>query len=421
MQLTELSDDALVSQLAALCLEGHRLTARLVVYLIEVEERRLDSKAACTSMFDFCVRRLGMSEGAAFRRINAARLVKRFPGLLARIESGELRLSTLVLLRSHLTHGDEAQAAALAAAVAGKTQREVEEVLARIEPRPDVPSSIAELPRPHVQVELGARGPEAVVVPAPRTPRGRFEPLSESRFKVQLTASCELRDKLERARDLMSHRNPSGDLAVVVERAVDLLLDQLERERLGKATRPKRASTTTATRLDPPRARGAGGAIPRAVRREVFARDGEMCTFVDAEGRRCPSRTYLELDHVHSRALGGPDDTTNLRVRCRTHNRLHAEVIFGKEHVARAIDFRQRKSRRVTDVEEVESPGRCSREAVAEAERTASDVALRGLVSLGFARSDACRALDLVARRRGAFAEKLPVQDVLRDAIAALT
>ena len=89
MQLLELSDEALLSQLTAICLEGHRLTARLVVHLIEVEERRLDLRAACTSMFDFCVRRLGMSEGAAFRRINAARLVKRFPGLLARLASGE--------------------------------------------------------------------------------------------------------------------------------------------------------------------------------------------------------------------------------------------------------------------------------------------------------------------------------------------
>jgi hypothetical protein len=29
------------------------LTARLIVHLIEVEERRLDLRAACTSMFDF--------------------------------------------------------------------------------------------------------------------------------------------------------------------------------------------------------------------------------------------------------------------------------------------------------------------------------------------------------------------------------
>src|SRR3954470_16670233 len=103
MHLTDLTDSELVSRLSALCLEGHALTARMIVHLIEVEERRLDLRGACTSMFGFCQRKLGMSEGAAYRRINAARMVKRFPSLLARIETGELRVSMLVALRHHLT------------------------------------------------------------------------------------------------------------------------------------------------------------------------------------------------------------------------------------------------------------------------------------------------------------------------------
>src|SRR3954453_19414077 len=119
MHLTDLTDHELVSRLSALCVEGHALTARLIVHLIEVEERRLDLRAACTSMFDFCQRRLGMREGAAFRRITAARLVKRFPTLLGRIEKGELHLSTVVLLRPHLTAENVEE---LADAVVGKTQ-----------------------------------------------------------------------------------------------------------------------------------------------------------------------------------------------------------------------------------------------------------------------------------------------------------
>ncbi|MDB5217637.1 MAG: hypothetical protein JWO86_5564, partial [Myxococcaceae bacterium] len=407
-----------------------------VTYLIEVEARRLDLKAACTSMFDFCVRRLGMSEGAAFRRINAARLVKRFPGLLARIESGELHLSTLVLLRPHLMQLTDAKAAELAAAVAGKTQREVEELLARRAPRPDVLSSIVELPRaPQAQVELGSPRESAVAAPAlepaPAPGPARIVPLSEARFKVQLTASAELREKLERARDLMSHANPRGDLAVVVERALDLLLDRLEKERLGKVTRPARRPATT-PRVDRPRTPLARRAIPRGVRREVFERDSATCTFVDAEGRRCPSRANLELDHIISRGLGGGDEATNLRVRCRAHNRLHAEEVFGKEHIARAVDFRQRKSRcververveKVERVESVEAPASRVDQAAEEAgpAGTSIDVAMRGLVGLGIARSDARRAIEAIARRRNARAEMLPVQDVIREAIAALT
>jgi hypothetical protein len=379
MQLTELSDEALVSSLAAVCLQSHWLTARMLVHLVEIEERRLDLRLACTSMYDFCVRRMGMSPGAAVRRIAAARMVKRFPALLARVEHGELHLSTLVLLRPHLT---EANVDALVAAVVGKTQHEVEELLARLVPKPDVPSAISELPG------------------AGRS-RGRIEPLSEARYKVELTASTELRDKLERARDLMAHRNPGGDLAVVVERALDLLLAQLEKERLGKKFThrpPPREPQGTAKKA---------GAITRAVRRQVFERDGEQCTFFH-EGERCPSRALLELDHVTSRALGGSDEGSNLRVRCRMHNRLHAEQVFGKEHVAEQVDLRQRTSRRVM------APASAPPSALVELARS-------GLANLGFAKHDVSRVLREIKGRHGENMESIPLPDLLREAIAALT
>lgn len=376
IDLTSISDGDLVSQLSAICLEGHRLTGKLLVHLIEVEERRLDLRAACTSMFDFCVRRLGMSEGAAFRRITGARLVRRFPQLLPFIERGELHLSTLVLLRPHLTEQniDERIAAAR-----GKTHREVEELLARLAPGADVPDVVRELPPTEPLLSLPLQRTAAMPSPS------RIEPLAEARFVVQLTASVALRDKLERARDLMSHRNPDRDLAVVVEAALDCLIENLEKERLGKAQRPPRSPRPTTTTR-----------VPRAVRREVFARDGQQCTFHDEEGRRCPSRALLELDHVTSRALGGASDASNLRVLCRAHNRLHAEDVFGRAHVAAEIDARRRSSKTL-------------------------DLALRGLTNLGFTKSDAQRVLDDLARHHGKDLAMLSVETLLAEAIAALT
>ena len=400
MQLSELSDHELVSRLSALCLEGHALTARMIVHLMEVEERRLDLRAACTSMFDFCQRKLGMSEGAAFRRINAARLVKRFPSLLARIERGELHLSTLVLLRPHLT---EENVEELSAAVAGKTQRQVEELLARLAPKADVPSAIVEIPPPSSASAptLLASADEGAVAALPAAPRSRVAPLAEARYSVQQTAGAELKAKLERACDLMRHRNPSGDLAPVLETALDLLLAKLEKERLGKLKTPRPRSSpsrTSRTPLTLPTSHTSGArAVRAAVRREVFERDGEQCTFLSESGERCPSRGPLELDHVEPRALGGTDDAPNLRVRCRAHNRLYAEQIFGKSHVAKQMDFRQRK---LTPVLER---------------------ALRGLQNMGFRKTEAERALEVVANRLAASGKGLEAPQLVRGAITALT
>jgi hypothetical protein len=79
MSFANLSDEELLSSLSAVCFEARRLLGRLLLHLIEVEQRRLDLKSACSSLYDFCQRRLGMSESEAIRRIEAARLLKRKP------------------------------------------------------------------------------------------------------------------------------------------------------------------------------------------------------------------------------------------------------------------------------------------------------------------------------------------------------
>jgi hypothetical protein len=405
MSLTELSDDELVSRISAICFEGYRLTARLLVHLIEVEERRLHLRAACSSMFDFCIRKLGMSEGAAYRRINGARMARKFPALLSRIERGELCLSTLVLLRPHLT---EANVEELVTAVCGKTQRAVEEHLARIAPKPDAPTMIVPIPRTPMQGEIvtaSERAGATTFMHLPEAPSSpsRIEPLSEARFKVQLTASTKLRDKLERARDLMRHRNPNGDLAVVVDAAVDALLEKLERERLGKATRARRTARSTKP-----------GRVSTAVRREVFARDGERCTFRGEDGERCPARGFLEVDHIEPRALGGADEANNLRVRCRAHNLLYAEQVFGQEHMARAtsMDLRQRKSQPVAQ------DGRDGRD---ETRSKEIERAVSALAGMGFNKSDARRALGVVTAKHAADRTDVPLPELVRDAITLLT
>jgi len=385
MKVADLSDAQLLESLKSLCGQGRAVLARLLAHLVEVEERRLHLEAACPSMFQFCVRRLGMSEDEACRRIHAARLARRFPDLLVRIERGDLTLSTISLLHDTLT---EATYEELVEAAAGKTKAEVQALLTKRSPIPDVPATITGIP---TQPPIPTLGGEAV--PARAAAGGwQLAPLSETRHKVQFTASDELRKKLERAQDLMRHANAEGDLAVVVERAVDLLLEKLEKQRLGKTSRPR-----------PPREHGDTARVSRATRRAVFGRDGERCTLIDAEGHRCPATTWLELDHVVPRARGGTSEVGNLRVRCRAHNALHAEQTFGKKYVARKIRERGDPRQR----------GYASE---------SCDLAASGLVKMGFRRAEVQRALDTMSgRHRADDLSTIPVQTILREALAVLT
>jgi len=125
------------------------------------------------------------------------------------------------------------------------------------------------------------------------------------RYKVQFTASAELREKLERLKALMRCEVPSGDLAAILERAVTEKLERLEAKRFGRTTAPHREILDTDTRA---RTRH----VPAAVRRAVRERDADRCRFVDDQGRRCSERHRLELHHRHPFGMGGDHDPGNL-------------------------------------------------------------------------------------------------------------
>ncbi|MGH9786740.1 MAG: hypothetical protein ACRD88_21435, partial [Terriglobia bacterium] len=152
-----------------------------------------------------------MSEGEAFRRITAARLLGQFPVIYQLVESGAIHLSALALLSKHLTEGNHAE---LLREASGKSKRDVELLLAAQFPKADVPSRIRKLPDSRAQTEPAL---SATSEPPPAKPRAerlnRVEPLSAARYQVQFTADAALKEKLERAQNLLSHANPSRNLA----------------------------------------------------------------------------------------------------------------------------------------------------------------------------------------------------------------
>ncbi|HEY8077691.1 MAG TPA: HNH endonuclease [Labilithrix sp.] len=396
MQLTSLSDDEIVARVRAMNEEGHRLLARFLAHLGELDARRLYADAGYPSFYEYCRDALRMSESAALRRVAAARLVRRFPALLAPIERGDLHLSALGLLREHLT---EASFDDLVAAASGKSARAIEAMLAARAPKPEAPPSLLAVPTP-VPMPYAASDMAAAASPA------RLTPIAEERFELRVTLSRETRDKLQRAKDLLMHANPTGELASVVDRALDVLLERLEKKRFAKASRPRSvkrergrdnkdrtSAIAEATHTENERSR-----IPATVVRAVFERDGHACTYVAPDGKACGASACLELDHIVPRACGGGDGEDSLRVVCRAHNRMYAERVFGKEHVEASISLRRRR----WDVE-------------------GAELAARGLVLMGFAARDVKHAIESVARRHAMDATPLPQAEIVREALGVLT
>jgi hypothetical protein len=412
------TDQQLIARLRGLVRADQALGGRLLVHLGEVDARGLYRERAYSSMFAYCVEELHMSEAEAYLRIQAARLGRQFPLVVQLFERGALHLSAIKLLGPHLTPDNYVQVLERAS---GRGKREIELLVAELAPKPDVPSRMRKLPEmrrapasrarapiaPPLDVHaasLGAHPAPSVLgasiaalpvgaseasrapfvlegfiaaptigaseasfaLEAPR-PRASFVPLSPGRHEVKFTAGQGLRDKLEQLQDLLRHRVPDGDLAVIVELAVDLFFDKTMKQRFAQTQAPKKqrsiqpgddAQTQTseqhraiqrgdegardAARVQPAPANASGSPcarprqvnsryIPRAVVREVYARDGGRCTFVSSGGKRCSERGFLELHHHDvPYGKGGKATVDNLRLTCRAHNALCAERDYGR-------------------------------------------------------------------------------------------
>jgi 5-methylcytosine-specific restriction endonuclease McrA len=330
----------LLERLGAL-LQGSRHTeADLVAHIGEVDRRRLYARAAAPSMFAYCTEVLHLSEAEAYLRIAAARAARQHPQLLAMLGDGRLHLSAIVKLAPHLTPENRD---ALLRRARHRSKRQIEELVAEISPRPDVPCLLRKLPARNerwpaptpppstplalaAQPEVVARAgiglregaelrPDGVAAPvaaraadealepvlscAPSrvdrqepnrvSTRPVVEPLAPSRYKVQFTASAALCDKLERLQALMRAELPGADLGAVIDRAVTQTLRRLEARRYARTGAARSAA--------------AGGAPPGAAR-SAHTRAAErhapaVVRDIPAAGRHVPAavrRAVFERD-----------------------------------------------------------------------------------------------------------------------------
>ena len=246
------------------------------------------------------------------------------PRVLDLLNDGSMTLTTITLLSAHLTADSHVD---LLNEARHKSKRDVEHIVARLRPQPAVPATVRKLPEPKPShdpvtppvVELCARDDSALVLAPPPPPRPAIvTPLAPERYKVQFTVSGETHDKLRRVQDLLRHSIPNGDPAAIFDRALTLLLADLEQAKLAATERPRGAR---------PAAFGSRH-VPAAVRREVWKRDVGQCAFVGTNGR-CTERGFLEFHHVRPYADGGASVVENLELRCRAHNVYEAEKYLG--------------------------------------------------------------------------------------------
>ena len=282
--LSHLSDRDLLAEVSRLASGQRDATVSLIAHLAELHARRLHQRAGFSSLYTYCIDVVGLSESEAYDRVKAAKLVRRYPAVLTLLAAGQINLTTVRVVGPHLTAGNHEE---LLIAACGKRKRELQELLAQRFPQADVPFSIV-------------------------------HSLSPGRYRVTFTANASTYEKLQLAQDLLRHVIPSGDPAQIFERALDVLLEALLKEKYAATDRPR------ASRGQSDDSRH----IPAEIKRAVHLRDRGRCRYVGPDGHRCGERSFVEFHHVRPYAVGGPCTVDNIELRCRAHNVYESDAFY---------------------------------------------------------------------------------------------
>jgi 5-methylcytosine-specific restriction endonuclease McrA len=361
--LDSISDDDLHVRVRRLTARSNVTLADLLAHLGEVEARGIHRERACATLHAYCIYELRMSEDAAFRRAKAARLVREYPELYAMVAKGELHLTGLLMLAPLL--GGERHAEALERA-RFRTKREIQKLVARMDPKPAVAPSIEPLgpspgrptyaafieslcgpvrelrvgDRPEDWIDDGDEseddGPpwhdEASPDEAPSDAEGGEPPRDQTaraaepmgpperplHYKVQFTASQEYVDLVDQVFDLLGHAPKAKELPEVQIMAMRALVRQLKKQKRAAADRPRASQAETADDAAPERVtntperdalRAAPERVTNATRDATTPRDAPT----REAPRAAPERLTDTAKRVQSAAVESVADTAKPR------------------------------------------------------------------------------------------------------------
>src|SRR5688572_17353843 len=212
-----LSDDALHARLKVFSLRERDATVELVGHLAELDGRQSRLGEGPGNLYAYCRDVLGYSEDAAWNRAATAAAVRRYSVILRWLADGSLNVTTVRMLRPVLTADNHL---AVLTEARRRSKREVELIVRRLDPKPDVPSTIRKvaasastLPPPNATLTLPEDKPAPPPPAAPplaSVPRPMVAPLSPSAIVFSSRSRRKPTTSFSGCRTCLAARSPTA-------------------------------------------------------------------------------------------------------------------------------------------------------------------------------------------------------------------
>lgn len=269
MNLTHLTDKALLFDTKELARIGRENTVQLLFHLKEIDNRKLYSDLKFPSLYEYCSKELKLGEASAQKRIVTARLLNEIPDISSKIEKGSLTLTNI------------------SAAVKYMKDNEIVET----ETKREILNSLENLSKKECDQKLF----ELSGFERPRT--------------TILTIKDETFVLLQKAKSMLGIPMSQDEL---LQMLINNLIKELEKTKFKQVENPRDLL------LPGDEAR----VIPAQIKREVYQRDEGKCVI-------CGSIHNLNYDHKIPFSLGGKSILENIRLlcfNCNQRNRITAKL-----------------------------------------------------------------------------------------------
>ncbi len=281
-----------------------RAESELISILQEMDGHKEFPLLECTSLFDYALRVLKLSEANASNFITVARKSKAIPELKQAIDSGSLTVARARKITPVLTLENKSEWIALAQT----------------------------LPKLELEKEVARVCPKAAV-------KERAEYISADRLKLAFGVSEEFMKLLKRVQDLESQRtnrpvkyeeSMTAALKVYIEKRDPV--EKAKKNCLRSANLVKSSSDLLGVAYSQSAEEKdvhVHGHIPffrtplgAGLRHKINLRDEGQCTHEIGPGKRCSTSRWIQVHHIIPIRQGGTNELQNLTTLCSAHHRM---------------------------------------------------------------------------------------------------
>lgn len=332
-------------KLKALVQSERKITHEVLLLIQTLDITRSYLELGFSSLFDYLVRGIGYSEGAAQRRISSARLMKQVPLIEESLKSGKLNLTQISLAQVAIKQEEKAQGVKLSSDQKGdiieklkfQSSFETKKIL-----KQELPSFELSLP----QVHPAGMGKVHVTLQFDERTWGQIQDLmahyshsvpDQKLESLLLYWADQVQKKKQRQFEKVqinelekSHKrksvevNKSDKKDRIREVNVAKGICEIQESKQIKENRNMGYSDNNDRSL--PQRRLKRKALSQAIKNQVQQKAHGQCQYISPlNGQRCASKHFLEFEHIVPISKGGANSLDNLRMYCRSHNFLMAK------------------------------------------------------------------------------------------------